>query len=259
MLPGVEKLKAYTIEKKDKGYLLFTITRNEKRNAIDYDVMEGLLKVIQQAKEPEIKALVITGSGSRAFCSGGDLAVFHALNNHEEAYGMLSKMSAILYSLLTLPKPTMGVMNGHAVGGGCEILTACDFRIARHGVKAGFVQGKQAITTGWGGGTILAEKFSSPKAMKLLMDAELKPVDILKDEGFIDEIYDGDPIAACENFLGQVLSVDASVLQSYKSIMIRKWEETKLCERMEAEVKNCSYLWESDAHHSYVNRFLNKN
>lgn len=252
-------MESYTIEKKEKGYLLFTITRNEKRNAVDYGVMEGLLEVIEQAKNPEIKALVITGCGSRAFCSGGDLAVFHALNTHEEAYKMLSKMSAILYSLLTLPKPTLGLVNGHAVGGGCELLASCDFRIARSGIKAGFVQGKQAITTGWGGGTILAEKLSPQKAMKLLMEAELKPAEELKDDGFIDEIYDGDSLTACENFLDKVLSLDSSVLQSYKSIMIRKWEEAKLRERVDAEVQNCSYLWESDAHHLYVNNFLNKN
>lgn len=251
-------MKAYTIEKKDRGYLLFTITRNEKRNAIDYDVMQGLVEVIGQAKEPDIKALVITGEGSRAFCSGGDLAVFHALNTHEEAYKMLSKMSAILYSLLTLPKPTLGLVNGHAVGGGCEILAACDFRIAREGTKAGFVQGKQAITTGWGGGTILAEKLSTPKAMKILMDAELRPAEELKAEGFIDGIYNEEPLSACEHFLEKMLSIESSVLESYKNILIRKWEETKLHERMDAEVQNCSYLWESDAHHIYVNNFLNK-
>jgi enoyl-CoA hydratase/carnithine racemase len=254
----VADLKAYSIEKKDRGYLLFTITRNERRNAIDYDVMQGLLEVIEQAKEPDIKALVITGEGTRAFCSGGDLAVFHALNTHEEAYKMLSKMSAILYSLLTLPKPTLGLINGHAVGGGCEILTACDFRIARSGIKAGFVQGKQAITTGWGGGTILAEKLSTPKAMKLLMDAELKSAEVLKAEGFIDEIYHDDSLAACENFLDKMLSIESSVLESYKNIILRKWEVAKLQERMEAEVRNCSFLWESDAHHLYVNNFLNK-
>lgn len=251
-------MKAYTIEKKDRNYLLFTITREERRNAVDYDVMQGLSKAIQLANEPDIKALVITGKGERAFCSGGDLAVFHGLDTQEEAYRMLSKMSDILSSLLTLPKPTLGLVNGPAVGGGCEILAACDFRIARAGIKAGFVQGKQAITTGWGGGAILSEKLSSSKALKLLMDAELKPVEQLKEDGFIDDIYDQAPIAACENFLDQLLKKDTSVLHAYKSILIRKWEEAKLRERMDAEVRTCSYLWESEAHHLYVNNFLNK-
>lgn len=252
-------MKAYTIEKKDKGYLLFTISRMEKRNAINYDVMQGLSEAIQLARDPDVKVLVITGSGERAFCSGGDLSVFHSLNTKEEAYQMLSKMSQILCSLLTLPKPTLGLINGHAVGGGCEVLTACDYRIARRGTKAGFVQGKQAITTGWGGGTILTEKLSPSKAMKLLMEADLKPVEELKEAGFIDELYENSPITACEEFLDKLLKLDSIVLESYKSILIRKWEESKLCERMEEEVRNCSILWESDAHHCYVNSFLSKN
>lgn len=251
-------MKAYTIEKKEKGYLLFTITRSEKRNAIDYDVMQGLSEAIQLAHNPDIKALVITGSGERAFCSGGDLSVFHALNTKEDAFKMLSKMSEILYELLTLPKPTVGLINGHAVGGGCEILTACDYRLARAGTKAGFVQGKQAITTGWGGGTILSEKLAPSRAMKLLMEAELKPVEELKEDGFIDGLYDQTSLKACEEFLDKFLTLDSSVLQSYKTILIRKWEESNLRERIVEEVLNCSILWESDAHHSYVKNFLGK-
>lgn len=58
---------AYTIEKSEKGYLLFTITRGDKRNAVDYDVMEGLSKVIHHAADPDVLALVITGEGEDAF------------------------------------------------------------------------------------------------------------------------------------------------------------------------------------------------
>ena len=93
---------SYSIEKQEKGYLLFTINRSEKRNAINYDVMEGLTEAIKRATEPDIKALVITGKGDQAFCSGGDLSVFHQLHTKEEAYTMLSKMANILYSLTNL-------------------------------------------------------------------------------------------------------------------------------------------------------------
>lgn len=251
-------MAAYTIEKQDKGYLLFTIKREEKRNAIDYQVMEGLREAVQLANEKEIKALVITGSGDRAFCSGGDLSVFHALHTKEEAYGMLSRMAELLYSLLTLTKPTLALINGAAVGGGCEVLAACDFRIARSGVKIGFVQGKQAITTGWGGGTIFAEKLMPAKAMKILMEAELFTAEQLKVDGFVDEIYQQSPMPACENFLEKLLAADASVLEAYKKIWIKKWAETRLPERIEEEVRNCAALWESDAHHAYVSSFLKK-
>jgi enoyl-CoA hydratase len=249
---------AYTIEYNDKGFILFTINRNEKRNAINYEVMEGLSKVITLAKASEIKSLVITGSGEHAFCSGGDLSVFHLLQTKEEAYSMLSRMSNILYSLLTLPKPTMALINGTVIGGGCELASACDFRIARKGVKAGFVQGKQAITTGWGGGSILAEKMLPNKAMKLLMEAEVYSVEFLKEAGFIDAIYEGSPLGACESFFEKILANNALVTGSYKRLWITKWEQAKLRERMEEEVQNCALLWESDVHHEYVKSFIKK-
>jgi enoyl-CoA hydratase len=249
---------SYLIEKQEKGYLLFTINRSEKRNAINFEVMEGLAKAIKKAAEPDIKALVITGKDDRAFCSGGDLSVFHLLHTKEEAYPMLAKMASILYSLLTLPVPTIALINGTAIGGGCELAAACDFRIAQEGIKMGFVQGKQAITTGWGGGSILAEKFPVSVSMKLLMEAEQQTATYLNEIGFIDAIYTDDSLKACEAYLEKMLTNDLRVLKSYKTLWVRKWEETKLLERIEEEVRNCSLLWESDAHHEYVKTFIRK-
>ncbi len=70
---------------------------------------------------------------------------------------MLSKMGKILYDIATLPVPTIALINGAAVGGGCEIATACDFRLVAKDAKCGFIQGTLGITSGWGGGTYLFE------------------------------------------------------------------------------------------------------
>lgn len=110
-------MKPYLLEEREQGCLLFTINRPEKRNAINFDVMDGLSEAINRTKKPGVKALIITGAGEDAFSSGGDLSIFHQLKTEEEAYGMLSKMSNILYRLLTLPKPTIALINGTAVGG----------------------------------------------------------------------------------------------------------------------------------------------
>ncbi|MCM3768572.1 enoyl-CoA hydratase/isomerase family protein [Neobacillus niacini] len=249
---------SFSLEFRDKGYMLFTIKRNEKRNAINYEVMEGLTEAIEKSRQFGVKALVITGEGDRAFCSGGDLSVFHLLHTKEDAYPMLSKMAGILYSLVTLPLPTIALLNGTVIGGGCELAAACDFRLAKKGIKAGFVQGRQAITTGWGGGTILAEKLDPAFALKLLMDSEQHPAEILQQGGFIDAIYTGDPLAECEAFMDKMLMKEAGVLHAYKSIWTRKWHDSNLRERMEEEVRSCALLWESEAHHEHVNKFLKK-
>lgn len=252
-------MESYIISKEENGILLFTINRPEKRNAINFDVMTGLEKALDIAMDPDVRVFAIQGTGDRAFCSGGDLSAFHSLKTKEQAYGMLSRMAAILYRLLVFPKPTIAILNGNAVGGGCEIAAACDFRIGRSGLIAGFVQGNLAITTGWGGGTILIEKLPQQTAFKLLLDASLHSAEELKDYGFLDAVFEGDAHEACLSFLSKVIEKERPVLQAYKTLLNSKWQMRSMKERMEAEAAACSVLWEDEAHHRKVEDFMKRN
>ena len=251
-------MKPYMLEVHEDGLAVFTINRPEKRNAISYEIMDGLGEALAAAEEDQIKALVITGAGDKAFCSGGDLSSFHQLKTEDEAFEMLNRMSELLVRLFFLPKPTIALLNGIAVGGGCELASACDFRLARKEVKAGFIQGTLAITTGWGGGTFLSERVSSSNAMKMLMEACLYNSDELKDMGFIQSVYTGDPIESCRTFLNKMLVLEGDVLKSYKEMFIRKWKEAGVEERVKQEVRNCAVLWQGEAHHKQVDKFLKK-
>ncbi|MFD1735707.1 enoyl-CoA hydratase/isomerase family protein [Bacillus salitolerans] len=249
------------IERTEKDIILFTINRPEVRNAIDYDVMKELEKTIETIQQdPNIKAFVITGSGKDAFCSGGDLSIFHKLYTEEEAFKMLSRMGGILYKLLTLKCPTVALINGYAIGGGCELATACDYRIARNGVKVGFVQGKLAITTGWGGGTMLVEKLLHHQAYRMLFSANTYSALEAKEIGFIHEIlsdekwmYEG--MTFTEKMID---NCSASVLSAYKEIAITKWKNFNVLERMLEEVSKCSSLWAKEEHHAAVKAFIEK-
>lgn len=251
-------MKPYLLEVHNDGLLVFTINRPEKRNAISYEVMDGLEEALAVSAEDRIKALVITGAGDKSFCSGGDLSSFHQLKTEEEAFGMLNRMSELLVRLFFLPKPTVAVLNGIAVGGGCELATACDYRIAKEEVKAGFIQGTLSITTGWGGGTFLSEKLNSAIAMKMLMEARLYSSDELKEMGFFQSIFTGEPLESCRSFLNKMLVLDGEVLKAYKKMFIKKWIEAGVEERVKQEVRNCAVLWQGEAHHKQVEKFLKK-
>lgn len=250
---------SYTIDEQD-GVLLFTLNRPERRNAINDEVMEGFKEVINYVHtHSSVRFLVITGAGDQAFCSGGDLAEFHSLVTEKQAFTMLSKMAEILYDWATLPVPTMALINGAAVGGGCEIATACDFRIVNREAKCGFIQGTLAITSGWGGATYLFERgLRHDRAMKMLVDAQTYDSGQLDEVGWATKVYDGDKFEALDRFIEFMRNINPGVHKAYKEIEIRKWAEKNLKQRVMEEVAQCAKLWEDDAHIQAVQRFLNK-
>lgn len=251
---------AYRLENKD-GVYVFTIERKEKHNAINSEVMKGLQEAIENVSfDPTAKVFVITGDGDKSFCSGGDLSEFHALKTEVEAYHMLIKMGNILYQLATLPIPTIALVNGTAVGGGCEIATACDFRLVSSNAKAGFIQGTLAITSGWGGATYLLERgLKSDDALKMLLEAKPLPAEELHSIGWASTVYNHeDKREALEQYIEKMRLIHPDVHKAYKQVVLSKWSATNLYERVEKEIRGCAILWEKDAHHDAVNAFLSK-
>ncbi|MED0656624.1 enoyl-CoA hydratase/isomerase family protein [Anoxybacillus ayderensis] len=244
---------------KQHGIVWFTICRPTRRNAIDYAVMDELEQALQLVEcDDEAKVLVITGEGEEAFCAGGDLQVFHQLTTKEEAHAMLWKMGNILYRLLTLSKPTVALINGTAIGGGCELATACDFRFARAGARLGFVQANLAITTGWGGAAMLFEKMAYDKALDLLLHAQTITAEEAERIGFVHRIFPDSLRERCEKQLSYYTNKPTAVLRAYKEAGVGRWKTEEFRQRFFAEIERCAYLWESEEHDRAVQSFLAK-
>ena len=248
---------SYIISKKE-GIAFFTIDRPETRNAINTAVMEGLETFLDQVENNlAISYVVITGTGDRAFCSGGDLSEFHAFRTADEAFPMLSRMSGLLFRLATLPIPVIALVNGTAIGGGCELAMACDYRVVSNKAKVGFVQGTLAITTGWGGATLYFEKDGKhDRVFRLLSEAGVHTAEEMLEIEWATEIYEGDAEEGLSQFLAKMAAIHSSVHRAYKSVAIRKWTADFMRDRMLEESRQCSVLWASEAHHKAVDQFL---
>ncbi|WP_040227946.1 enoyl-CoA hydratase/isomerase family protein [Bhargavaea cecembensis] len=250
---------AYRLEQRGSG-LVFTIDRPEKRNAVNDEVMDGLSAAISEAEENDsLRFFAVTGAGDSAFCSGGDLSEFHRLKTADEAAPMLGKMAAILLRMSRLPVPVIALINGHAVGGGCEIATACDYRLVREEAKCGYIQGTLAITTGWGGASHLFVKTGGhAPALRMLTEAKVHTAGELLSSGWATETFAGDPAEALDRFTDSLSRIDPGVIRAYKQAAVRKSDALGLAEMIREEVEECARLWEADAHHEAVDRFLNK-
>ncbi|GEN30332.1 enoyl-CoA hydratase/carnithine racemase [Cerasibacillus quisquiliarum] len=241
---------------KEHLYGLIRIERPEKHNAISDDMICSFYKAIQNAKANQSKCLVITGAGERMFSSGGDLRDLNIDLSVDEAYRKLSNMQVVLQEILAFPVPVICLLNGDALGGGCEIATACDIRIAKEGTKFGFVQSTIGITPAWGGGAILYEKVHPSFAFHWLTQGKIYSDRLLEKKGWIHERIPEVKWDSLEEIIAPYLQKSRQLLQTLKRQYQDKLSLEKLIGEMENEVKQCSTLWHTKEHIHAVNRFL---
>jgi enoyl-CoA hydratase/carnithine racemase len=149
----------------DDGVAVITVNRPHARNAIALATMAELEQALDKVQGARV--LVITGSGDRAFVSGGDLKELAAIRSEEAAMEMALRMRRVCDRIAAFPGPVVAALNGHALGGGAEVAVAADIRVAADDVRIGFNQVSLAIMPAWGGLERLAGLVGRGRALLL--------------------------------------------------------------------------------------------
>ena len=156
---------------KNEGISLITVNRPEVRNALNRETwLELEDAVISAQKDEDIKVLIITGGGEKAFVSGADI---NALKERTMLETFIGENQSILNRLAALDKISIAAINGHALGGGCELAMACDLRIVAENAKLGQPEINLAILPGAGGTQRLSRLVGVAKAKELILTGEL--------------------------------------------------------------------------------------
>lgn len=181
------------------------LDRPQVHNAVDDRLMHAWEAALDQIDTLRPPAVILTGSGTQSFCSGGDLRYFDSLDSREQGRAMSLRMQAILERLHSGPRPVIAAINGDAYGGGCEILTACHFRLAVPTARFAFRQAANGVITGWGGGVRLLRLLPRAQALRLLLSSErIDAVEACR-LGLIDQIVER------EHLLEQALALATSI------------------------------------------------
>lgn len=154
----------------EHGIATITINRPEVRNALNWEAMEAFADAVHRAEStPDLSAMIVTGAGQQAFISGGDLRDLHRTSSEADGLRQHDLMASALDALEALPVPVIAAIEGAARGGGCEVLLACDMRVAAEDATLGFAQIHMAVTPGWGGARRLLELVGYAHAFELLL------------------------------------------------------------------------------------------
>ena len=168
-----------------------TVSRPEAMNALDSETLRDLLACLDELAAGDVRAVVLTGAGERAFVAGADIREMSEKSVLEaHAYARLGQRCAAL--LEEMPAATIAAVNGFALGGGCELALACDIRYASSRAKLGQPEINLGLIPGWGGTQRLARTAGLGFAKELILTGRLVDADEALRRGLVNAVYEPD-------------------------------------------------------------------
>jgi len=171
------------------GILKIVINRESKMNALNLETMEEIDKAFTRAyDDKEVKSVLITGAGNKAFIAGADIAEIAEINDLN-ARKFAERGQEIFFKIENCPKPVIAAVNGFALGGGCELAMACHIRIASENAKFGQPEINLGIIPGYGGTQRLPMYIGRSKAMELLMTGDMIDAKTALSLGLVNHVF----------------------------------------------------------------------
>jgi enoyl-CoA hydratase len=190
------------------GVAVITINRPDKLNALNDQVMAELGSAADRVTtDPEIKGVILTGAGPKAFVAGADISDL-AKQGPFDGKARAMRGQGVLRRFETCGKPVIAAVNGFALGGGCELAMACHIRIASENAKFGQPEVKLGISPGYGGTQRLPRLVGKGVAMQLILTAEMIDAAEAYRIGLVNKVVPADQLMAeSEKMLRGILSM----------------------------------------------------
>ncbi|NOZ36243.1 MAG: enoyl-CoA hydratase [Chlorobi bacterium] len=188
------------------GILTITLNRPKQLNALNKAVFTEVESIFTDiATKDEVKSILITGSGEKAFAAGADIKEF-ANFSVEEGKELSANGQRIFKIIETFSKPVIAAVNGFALGGGLELAMACHIRLASDNARFGQPEVSLGVTPGYAGTQRLTQLIGKGKAMELLMTGAMIKADEALKLGLVNYVIpQGELIAKTEELLKNIM------------------------------------------------------
>jgi len=182
-----------------------TLNRPDKLNALNAELVGELHRVLAEVRrDKDLRALIVTGAGDKAFAAGADIAAMSTMTGPEaKAFGELGH--AVGAQMETLAIPVIAAVNGFALGGGCEMALACDFIHASTKAKFGQPEVNLGVIPGFGGTNRLARRVGIGRARELCFTGDVIGADEALRIGLVNGVH------APEELLGKVKEIATKI------------------------------------------------
>ncbi len=190
------------------------INRPDKLNALNREVLAALAEALAAARAArEVRALVITGAGEKAFVAGADIGEFIGLST-AQAQELARRGQELFNAIERFPKPVIAAVNGFALGGGCELAMACHLRVASSNARFGQPEVKLGLIPGYGGTQRLPRLVGRGRALQLLLTGGMIDAATALSWGLVNRVVEGDQLAeAAQQLATEILAVSPAAVR----------------------------------------------
>jgi enoyl-CoA hydratase len=247
------------VSQENNGVVVIRFNRPQALNALNLEAMMRFRHAVRSlSQESNLTAVILTGAGDDAFCSGGDLLELRDKLSEEDARHFITIMGEALLFLERLPVPVIAAINGYALGGGSEIALACDMRIVDEKVKMGMVQINMAVTTGWGAGQRLLRLLGYSKTMELLLKGEVLRAEELLQFGLANDVTEkGMAFERAMSFANEIAARPPKVVRGIKALLQAGLHQS-YHKALYIEKEIFPPLWVDEAHVQAVEDFFKR-
>ena len=223
-----------------------TIANPSRLNAIGAAMMDSLIAEADRlAEDPDLRAVILTGAGDRAFAGGVDIREMAAIDGPETARAFITRLHRVCQAMRAIPSPVIAKVRGYCFGGALELIAACDLRIAASDAHFGMPEVRLGIPSvieaallpmliGWG------------RTRRLLLTGETVGAEAAHAWGLVEQVTAPEALdAAVEACLADILACGARAIRSQKRL-IQAWERLPLADAIQAGVEAFADAYQTD-------------
>lgn len=236
---------------------IVTINRPDKRNALNIKTREEGAAVLDQLQhDDEVRVVVITGAGDKAFIAGADIAEFAGRTALMQRNVMLGR--SLFTAIDVFPKPVIAMINGYCLGGGCELALACDLRIASQNASFGQPEINLGIIPGGGGTQRLTRLIGEGKAMELILTGEIIDAQTAFSLGLVNHVVPADQLETKTLEIANRMAEKSPVALRLAKEAVKLASRSNLDEGLRREVDLFVMCFSSEDKDEGVSAFLEK-
>ncbi|WP_458352971.1 enoyl-CoA hydratase [Peribacillus frigoritolerans] len=232
---------------------------NPPLNVISKQVFRELGETFDAlSKDTETVAVLITGAGNIAFAAGADIKEFPSMMGNPNMKDLVKESHAVLTKIEQFPKPTIAVLNGLTLGGGCELALACDLRVAETHVQIGLPEVKLGLFPGAGGTQRLSRLVGNAKAKEIIFTGDPLAAEEAEKIGLVNKVVEqGSGLSEAKNLASRMTRHSLQALSRIKKA-INEGSEATLEKGLEIETNLFEEIFQTEDVKEGVSAFLDK-